>query len=381
MADFMRRLRGLQVKMEERGLDLVVLGAGPDFQYLTDTSVEWRRGRDLVNPSDSVFVPLEGQPIILAGAGAASHAKEGWVTDVRSLGMFENPTQAIKDIVSELSGEPKKVGVGDYTWASMFMTLASVCRGAKFRSAEGLMDDLRMVKEPEEIEKLRKTAKLTDTVMGRIIDQMTEGDTMRSTGLKIETMGRMIGAADVSFPSTAGFCKSGSEPSQAIFNYGPEQGLEEGSSIAFDVGFVLEGYCSDWGRSLYYGAPDQHISDAYNCLQAAVVETMDSMGNEIHRVNEIFPSIERVCDRLGYGEYLRARLPDGVVGHQIGVEVHEDPWLKPGNEQELVDGMVFCVEPKLWNKGEYYLRVEDMVLIRNGKAESLTTYDRERFIL
>jgi Xaa-Pro dipeptidase len=381
MADFMRRLKGLQGKMEERDLDLVVLGAGPDFQYLTGTSVEWRKGRDLVNPSDCVFVPREGQPVILSGAGAAVRAKEGWVTDVRVLGMFENPTQAIRDIVSELSSEPGKVGVGEYTWASLFMTLASVCKGSKFRSAEGLMDELRMIKEPDEVDKLRRAAKLTDTVMDRIIDQMAEGDTMRGTGLKIETMGRMIGATDVSFPSTAGFCKSGTEPSEAIFNYEPEQGLEEGSSIAFDVGFVLEGYCSDWGRSLYYGDPEPHIADAYRSLQAAVVETLDSIGGDIHNVNEVFPNVERVCNREGYGDYLRARLPDGVVGHQIGVEVHEDPWLKPENNQELIDGMVFCVEPKLWSKGEYYLRVEDMVLIKNGKAEILTSYDRERFRL
>ncbi len=91
--------------------------------------------------------------------------------------------------------------------------------------------------------------------------------------------------------------------------------------------------------------------------------------------------IEKVCDREGYGDRLRERLPQRMVGHQIGVEVHEDPWLRPDQKQELVDGMVFCIEPKLWHRGEYYLRVEDMVLIKNGKAESLTTYDRELFKL
>jgi len=215
--------------------------------------------------------------------------------------------------------------------------------------------------------------------MGRVIAQITEGDTMRSTGIKIESMGRFIGASDVSFPSTAGLCKSGIEPDDRVFNYEPDQGLELGTSIAFDIGFVQDGYCSDWGRSLYYGDADEHIRNAYVALQSAVVETIDNIGNEVQKINEIFPSIESVCDREGYGNYLRARLPSGTVGHQIGVEVHEDPWLKPSTNQELVDNMVFCMEPKLWHSGEYYLRVEDMVLIKNGKAESLTTYDREQF--
>jgi Xaa-Pro dipeptidase len=381
MGNYSRRLAGIQAKMEEKGLDLVVLGASPDFQYLTGAPVEWRRGRDLTHPADAVFVPVAGEPIILAGMGSVKKAKQGWVDDVRGLGMFENPSPAVKEIIMELADEPKKVGIGEYTWGSLMLTVASSCKGASFRSAEGLLDEVRMIKEPGEIDRLRRAAKLTEDVMSRIIDQIDAGETMRGAGLKIETMGRMIGASDVSFPATAGFCKSGSEPTDEVFNYESGQGLEPGTSIAFDVGFVLDGYCSDWGRSVYYGEPEEHIEKAYAALQTAVVETVDDVGNEVHTVNEIFPSIELICDREGYGDHLRARLPDGTVGHQIGVEVHEDPWLKPENRHELLDGMIFCVEPKLWHKGEYYLRVEDMVLIKNGGAEFLTNYDRERFEL
>ncbi len=381
MGNYSRRLNGIQAKMEENGLDLVVLGAGPDFEYLTGAPVEWRRWRDLTHPADSVFVPLDGEPIILAGMGSAKNARMGWVDEVRGLGMFESPAPAVKEIVNELSDDPKKVGIGEYTCGSLMLTVASICKGASFRSAEGLLDEVRMIKEPGEIDRLRKAANLTENVMSRIIDQMDAGETMRGAGLKIETMGRMIGASDVSFPATAGFCKSGSEPTDEVFNYEKGQELEPGTSIAFDVGFVLDGYCSDWGRSVYYGEPEEHVEKAYEALQMAVVETVDDIGAEVHRVNEVFPSIEVICDREGYGEQLRARLPHGTVGHQIGVEVHEDPWLKPEESHELVDGMVFCVEPKLWHKGEYYLRVEDMVLIKNGGAEFLTNYDRERFKL
>jgi Xaa-Pro aminopeptidase len=157
--------------------------------------------------------------------------------------------------------------------------------------------------------------------------------------------------------------------------------LEPQTAIAFDIGFVLDGYCSDWGRSVYYGDPAEHIEKAYPALMTAVVETIDAMGGEVQRVNQIFDHIELVCEREGYKDKLLERLPNRMVGHQIGIEVHEDPWLKPDQDQELVDGMLFCIEPKLWHKGEYYLRVEDMILIKNGKAESLTKFDRELFQL
>ena len=379
MTDYRKRLEGLQGLMEERGLDLVVYGASPDFQYLTGTSVEWRKHRDLNYPADSVFVPREGEPIIMAGMGNNSKIADCWIEEKRPLGMFEDLRPTVKKIMEDL-GFPSKIGVGEYTWGSLVLAVANYSRGATFKSAEGLMDRMRMIKDSYEIDKLKRVAKLTDAVMGKVIDELGEESTMDNTCLKIAQLGKGLGATDLSFPTTAGFCKSGSEP-VGVFNYDRDQTLEQGTAIAFDIGFVLDGYCSDWGRSVYYGEPAEHIEKAYPALMGAVVETIDAMGGEVQRVDQIFDHIEMVCDREGYKDRLLERLPNRMVGHQIGIEVHEDPWLKPGSTQELVDGMVFCGEPKLWHKGEYYLRVEDMVLIKNGKAESLTKYDRELFQL
>lgn len=379
MTDYRKRLESLQALMDEKGLDLVVYGASPDFQYLTGTSVEWRKHRDLNYPADCMFVPREGEPIIVAGLGNNSKIRECWIEDQRPLGMFESLRPTVKKIMYDL-GYPETIAVGEYTWGSMVLAVANYSKRAKFRSGEGLMDRMRMIKDSYEIEKLRRAAKLTDAVMKKVVDEIDEESTMHGMNLKVEKLGRGLGASDVSFPTTVGFCKSGSEP-VGVFNYEPDQVLEPKSAIAFDIGFVLEGYCSDWGRSVYYGEPDEHIEKAYPALMSAVVETIDAMGGEVQRVDQIFDHIEMVCDREGYKDRLLERLPNRMVGHQIGVEVHEDPWLKPGSEQELVDGMVFCVEPKLWHKGEYYLRVEDMVLIKNGRAESLTTFDRELFQL
>jgi len=128
--------------------------------------------------------------------------------------------------------------------------------------------------------------------------------------------------------------------------------------------------------------------DQLNRLSKKQIPTVLIAGNHEHpklretgHIFKVFDHIEKVCRREGYEGQLLERLPDRVVGHQIGVEVHEDPWLKPGQNQIFVDGMVFCIEPKLWHKGEYYLRVEDMILIENGRALSLTNYDRELFQL
>jgi Xaa-Pro aminopeptidase len=379
MTDYKERLNQLQMIMENKDLDLVVYGASPDFQYLTGTFVEWRKHRDLNYPADSIFVPRDGEPIILAGHGNYSKIEECWINEKRILGRDNDISLTVKQIIADLD-HPKIIGVGEYTWGSLVLALINQSTVATLKSAEGLMDGLRMLKDSSEISKLRHVAKLTDDVMDKVIDEIDDSSTMRELNLKIEHLGRSMGANDVSFPTTAGFCKSGTAPI-GVFNYKLDQKLETSSSIAFDVGFVLDGYCGDWGRSMYYGNPEEHIDKAYTALMMAVVETIDAMGDEVLHVNQVFDYIEMVCDREGYKNRLLERLPDRRVGHQIGIEVHEDPWLKPNEGQELVDNMVFCIEPKLWHKGEYYLRIEDMILMKNGKAESLTKYDREIFQL
>jgi len=365
--------------MDEKGLDLVVLGASPDFQYITGLTIEWRKHRDLNYPADSLFVPKDGDPIIMVGAGNHAKISDCWIKEQRLLGIFEDIKSPVKQIMSDLEF-PRTIGIGEYTWGSLVLAIANYSRGGTFKSAEGLLDRMRMIKDSYEIEKLKRVAKLTDAVMGKVIDEIDDETTMAGMSLKIEKLGRGLGANDVSFPTTAGFCKSGSEP-VGVFNYETDQLLEPQTAIAFDIGFVLDGYCSDWGRSVYYGEPSEHIEKAYPALMTAVIETIDAMGGEIRRVDQIFDYIESVCEREGYKDKLLERLPNRMVGHQIGIEVHEDPWLKPDQDQELVDGMVFCIEPKLWHKGEYYLRIEDMILMENGKAEILTMFDRDLFQL
>ncbi|MEE8354773.1 MAG: Xaa-Pro peptidase family protein [Candidatus Bathyarchaeia archaeon] len=379
--NFSRRLAGLQERMEARGIDLVVYGSCQNFQYLTGLPVEWRRGIDLMHPKDNVFVPREGEPILTLAPGSGRHGEDSWIGDTRVLGKEESYPGMVKKVAMDLGWEEGRIGVGDHVWGSTWREVARSFNGARFRGAETLMDDLRMIKEPGEIDALRKVARVTEEVMGDVISGIESGTTQDELRIVIEMLGRKAGASDISFPPNGLFIKAGSEPTAEPDSYPRDEGLVAGTSIAFDVGFVMNGYCSDWGRSFYWGPVGEDIRKGYVALQSAVVETVDRMHEGSMRVCDVFPSIEGFLDEDGYGDYLRARLPDGTVGHQIGVEVHENPWLKTVNHHELQEGMVMCLEPKLWRAGEYYLRVEDMVLIHKDRAEFLTNYDREQFQL
>jgi Xaa-Pro aminopeptidase len=377
--DYNRRFKGLQDRMDKEGLDLVVYGLSPNFQYITGLNLEWRNGLDLQNPVNNILIPRGGEPVLTVTEGQAGDAEEGWIKDIRIIERDASLEEYWDKVIHEKIDEPEKIGVGRYLQSSILLKIAKVCGGSKFTNAEHLMDELRMIKEPKEIDKLVKVAELTESVMDEIIPQIEPGISQRELGLEIEMAGRKRGAREVSFPSTAAYVKTGSEPGDQPFTYPENRGLEEGTSIAFDVGFVLDGYCSDWGRSLYYGSPEPDIEEAYESLQNAVVETIDEMAPGNMTVSGIYPSIEEKLDETGFGDFLRARLKNKSVGHQIGVEVHENPRLRPDQNTPLQEGMIFCIEPKLWDNGRYYLRVEDMVLITGDGARSLTTYNREQF--
>lgn len=377
--DHRRRQRAVRNVLAERGIDLAMFGSGPNLQYLTGETVDWRRFADLNRPLTTLFVPATGEPVLLTGPFTRSPSDPP--CELRSIELFGDGPAAVTAVLEAFDTVPESIAIGPYADAPVVLTVNDLYPNATTTTAGDLLGGSRTTKTDEEVDRLREVASLTDDVMRDVIDGITAGDTMRDVELAIETAGREHGATDISFPPTAGFCKPGKGTTDEVYNYDPDEGIEPGTSIAFDVGMVHDGYCSDWGRSAFFGEPPREVAEAYDALMTAVTETIDAIGDEVTRTNEVFPHIERVCEREGYVEHLHNRHPNGIVGHQIGVEVHEDPWLHPDTDAPLVDGMVFCIEPKLWNDGEYYLRVEDMVHISDGTAESLTRYDRDAFVV
>jgi len=379
--DYKRRLVGLQEKMAENDLDLVVYGSCQNFQYLTGLLTEWRRGTDLMSGVNNVFVPKEGEPILTLAGAPSETAPTTWIKDIRYLERGASYGELIKRVVSSLGLKGSKVGLGDHLWSSTTVEIAKAIKRAKLHSAEALMDHLRMIKDAGEIERLRKVVELTDKVMERVLPKIEAGVTQRELALEVEFQGRLLGASDISFSPTAGFVKAGSEVSPNPFTYPRDKGLVSGTSIAFDIGFVLDGYCSDFGRSFYFGPANIEVKKGYKALHQGILETVDRMRDGSMRVCDLFPALEKTLDRLGYGDYLRARLTTGNLGHNIGVEVHEPPWLSPAYTEPLHSNMVMALEPKVWHAGEYYLRVEDIVLVGANKTEVLTKFDRELFQL
>jgi Xaa-Pro aminopeptidase len=375
--DRRRRLTGLRGEMEARGIDLVIYGHCPNFQYLTGSHADWREAPDHQPEGDLLLVPREGAPLLLeSGEYSSIEFPQGQAL------RFEAYANHFRSFAATMQGKITRVGAGAYLPAKALLAAITAFPGAEFVEAAGLLDAIRAIKEPEEIERLRAVARLTDEVLMDVARGIREGVSQRDLMLEIEHQGRRRGAQHVSFNPWACFVRSGSTAGDILTDYPVDAGLSGNVAITFDVGFVLDGYCSDWGRSLYWGKPPAHVAAAHAALRQAVVDTVAGMADGAMRADEVYPAIERHLDGAGFGDRMRARLGVGkVMGHQIGTEVHENPWLRPGSSEVLREGKVLCIEPKLWMPGEYYLRLEEMVLIGKHGGEFLTNFDRELFAL
>jgi len=378
--DFERRIAGLQEQLAAGGLATAAYGPSADFQYLTGLAMGWRAGPEPQGPNALVLVAPHVPPVLLLDQAAAECAPETWIENVRVLGEGEAIGPAVRVVLADLVAKGTRVAAAGRIGAAAAAALREAA-GEDLEDAAGLLDDLRRIKDPEEVEWLRRVARLTDEVYAAVIPFLREGVTQGDVEAEIQLQGKRLGAEAVSFPPAAVFTKSGTAPAAEPFVYPRDKGLVPGTSIAFDFGFVREGYCSDSGRSVYFGPAPDHIRDAYAALQQSVVDVVATMRDGGPRMCDLFPAVERSLDAAGFGQYLRARLPGGVLGHNIGIDVHEDPWARPESDQPLRANMVMALEPKLWHSGEYYLRVEDMVLVGEDGAEFLTRFDRTVFQL
>lgn len=378
---FEGRLKGLQRKMAAEGLGLVVYGPCPDLQYLTGLELDWRSARSEGDAGGSLFVPTRGMPVLTLVDRWSDCGPQTWVSDVRICEDQAEQLCLVRTVLRDLGVRGAKVASGDGVTPSVAAELKSEAGGAEPQSAAGLTDHLRMIKDAGEIELLREAARLTGLVLEAVVPSITEGVTQGDIEAEVALQGRRLGASGMSFPPVVRFIKSGSEPADDPFVYPEGEPLVPGTSIVFDFGLVKDGYCSDFGRSFYLGRAGREVRKAYEALHEGLLETVGMMHEGSMRVSDLFPALAAVVERLGYGQYLRARLPNGVLGHFIGTEVHEWPWISPACDQPLRANMVMALEPKVWRTGEYYLRVEDVVLVGADRTEFLTSFDRELFQL
>lgn len=387
----MTRIQKLQALLAEKELDAALFAPSGNMQYfLNDTSYPWQRsmftgglqpftptdesGHFLNRPDAILFVPTAGQPILFTTYRRAQTMKPEGITLVE--GFFDRQVQMLEPYLAGLH----RIGLGESCQKHLSYLLHEISPDFQTEDVEMLGYELRQIKEPSEIEALRRSAAFTDRAMEQIVSILRPGITANQVEEAICRIGREGNCQDLSFPPSCRFVKSDAPEAEQINGYGKHRPLEAGCTISFDFGYVLDGYCSDYGRSFYSGPACPEMADGYKALQEAQQHLLEQIRPGVG-INICFNTIHQYMSKLGCGEHLRKFGDFGLMGHQIGIDVHEHPWLHSDQTQVFQPGMVMCIEPKYWWPGKGFVRVEDMVLITETGCESLTKFSRELFSL
>ena len=374
----MNRREKILKKLNESGLDGLLFASGANFQYVVESnSYFWQRycfnldepvaGARII-PEAMVYLNKDGKSTILTTPLLKEHF-DTTLNDVvvSYMDQFEDELTKIID--------GKKIGIGRDCEAWFRKTL-----NVKLIEVEDIFYDLRRIKDEKEIALMTKLGKFTDDAVMYVCKHLKPGMTMFEAERMIVDYGLKTGMADLSFPPTCGFKTRNTENAQSIEPFENDRKLVEGTMIAFDIGYMDRGYCSDWGRTVYYGKAPELVKKGYEALQAGETYMVSKIVPGVTKFGELYGFICDKVEELGYYDYLRFKRDEtGGNGHHIGSEVHELPFLVPGDDLVLEPGMIFCSEPKMFFKNEGYMRVEDMILVTEDGAEFLTNFPRELF--
>jgi Xaa-Pro dipeptidase len=235
-----------------------------------------------------------------------------------------------------------------------------------FTPASKVVDSLRQYKDAHEIELLKKAGDIADQVMEKVRHEIRPGLSEKELSLFIENSYKQL-SDDISFKP---IIASGPNSASPHHNTG-ERTFKEGDFIVVDCGGMVSGYCSDITRTFCLGKADQEMKNVYKAVCDANQKAFEA--TELQCSGEEADTAARdIITQAGYGPYFIHR-----TGHGIGMDVHEAPYLVAGNEERLMPGMVFSIEPGIYLAGKYGVRIEDIVAVTENGPLRLNNFPRE----
>jgi Xaa-Pro aminopeptidase len=236
--------------------------------------------------------------------------------------------------------------------------------------AAGLVERLREVKEPEEIERVRVATGAADEALAHVLSQGLAGRTERQVAMALEFAMLERGATRPSFDSIVAAGPHGARPHATP----RDVKIPHGELVVIDWGAEVDGYCSDCTRTIAAGEPGDEARQVYELVLAAQRAGVEAVragvgGREVDAV------ARDVIEAAGHGDHFGHGL-----GHGVGIEVHEAPRLSKRSEDELHAGNVVTVEPGVYLPGRLGVRIEDLVVVGEDGPEILTSLDKELLI-
>ncbi len=348
----------LAERLPDLGVEALLVTRLPNVRYLTGFTGS--RGEALVAPGEAVFFT----------DGRYEEQSRHEVLDLERVATMEDLRDRVVHTATRLGVSRLGFEEGDLTYKA-WGELRGKAEGIELVPVGEEVERLRRGKDPEEMATIRRAQEATDVAFEEILSRIREGVTERELALELELAMRRAGADAPAFESIVAFGEGAAEPHHAP----DERPLRAGDVVKLDFGALVDGYHADMTRTVALGEPPAALREVYQVVQAA-----QAAGAEAVRAGAATHDVDRAARSLiedaGYGD----RFTHGL-GHGVGLEVHEGPWLRPKGEDLLVACAVVTVEPGVYIPGLGGVRIEDMVEVTEDGCRVIPRSSKELLVL
>ena len=358
--DYAARMSRAVADATDAGLDGLLVTPGPDLVWLTGyqpTAITERLTVLVLAPGQqpTLLVPTLERPDVESAMGAPGLSIVDWVDG-------EDPFARAGTLIPAHA----TMGIADSAWAMHLLGLQDAVPESSYRSLTQALPMLRAVKDSKELARLAAAGAAADAVYEQILGVRFAGRKETEVAADLARLLRESGHEQVDF-TVVGSGPNGANPHHEA----GDRTIEVGDAVVLDFGGLMYGYGSDTSRTVCVGEPSALVREVHEIVRAAQQAGVEAVRPGV-ACQEIDRAAREVITDAGYGERFIHR-----TGHGIGTTTHEPPYMIEGEEQPLVPGMCFSVEPGIYLPGEFGVRIEDIVTVTEEGGRRLNNTERD----
>jgi D-alanyl-D-alanine dipeptidase len=358
--DYAARMRRVVGDAAGAGLDGLLVTPGPDLVWLTGyrpTAITERLTVLVLMPDEppTLLVPTLERPDAEGAVGAPGLRIVDWADG-------EDPFARAADLIPADAA----LGIADSAWAMHLLGLQTALPRTSYRSLTQSLPMLRAVKDANELARLAAAGAAADATYEQVLGVRFAGRKETDVAADLARFLRDLGHEQVDF-TVVGSGPNGANPHHEA----GDRTIEVGDAVVLDFGGLMHGYGSDTSRTVCVGEPSARLREVHEVVRQAQQAGVEAVRPGV-ACQEVDRAARKVITDAGYGERFIHR-----TGHGIGTTTHEPPYMIEGEEQPLVPGMCFSVEPGIYLAGELGVRIEDIVTVTGSGGQRLNNTARD----
>jgi D-alanyl-D-alanine dipeptidase len=357
--DFEARMKRAGRSAEEAGLSGVIVTPGPDLLYLTGYApMVTERLTMLVLAADqepALIVPVLERPDAESAPGSSKLTLSDWADG-------SDPYEAAAPLIDPNG----RYAISDAAWAMHLLGLQGCLPGSSYVAMTEALPMLRAIKDAEELERMTAAGEAADAAFYDILQVPFSGRPETAIGSDLADALTKHDHSEIEF-TVVGSGPNGANPHHEL----GRRVIEEGDMVVLDFGGLVDGYSSDTTRTVHIGEPTDEEREVHEIVREALQTGFDAVRPGV-ACQEIDRAARTVIADAGYGEQFIHR-----VGHGIGITSHEPPYMVEGEERVLEPGMCFSIEPGIYLRDRFGVRIEDIVAVTDDGARRLNNTPRE----